>query len=138
MTSWTIDERFLTRANADVVGFLRRSRPSAHSDVAEELRRAGAALPGLRSYCPDPARYAFVALHLEDFRIVRVAFGSSGLAYRLPAERVPEAYEDGDVLASELGRTWVRFEPWPVGETLARSRERLARWCAVAAATGPD
>jgi hypothetical protein len=105
---------------------------SAHSDVAEELTRAGATVSGVRSYCPDPARYAFVVLHLHGFTIIGLAFGLSGLAFRLPEERVEEAIRDGGAVAVELGPTWVRFEPWSNRETLAQSRERLARWCAVA------
>ena len=77
----------------------------------------------------------FVALHLDDFSIVGLAFGMSGLAFRLPEESIPEALRDGGAIAVELGPTWVRFEPWTDRETLAQSRERLARWCAAAAGT---
>ena len=70
MISWTIDRRFVTPANADVLRFLRQGNPSAHSEVAEELIRSGASLPGVHHYCPDPARDAFVVLHLEDPTIV--------------------------------------------------------------------
>lgn len=133
MGAWAIDGGFSTAANADVLDFLRRRNPSAHSDVAEELTRAGAGLPGVRSYCPDPQRYAFVVLHLDDLTIMGLAFGQSGLAFRLPGDRVQEAVRDGGAVAVELGPTWVCFEPWTNRETLAQSRQRLARWCAVAA-----
>jgi hypothetical protein len=133
MAVWVIDEKFCIDANAAVLSFLRRRNPSAHSDVAEELSRAGASVPGVRSYCPDPAGYAFVALHLGDLTIIGLAFGQSGLAFRLPEDRVPEAIRDGGVVAAELGPAWVRFQPWTDRETLAGSRQRLARWCAVAA-----
>jgi len=133
MHGWVIDERFSTEANAEVLSFLRRVNPSAHSDVAEELHRAGADLPVVRYYCPDVARYAFAVLHLEDLTIVGLAFGMSALAFRLPEDRIPEALRGGGSLADELGSGWVRFEPWTDVETLAQSRQRLARWCAVAA-----
>jgi hypothetical protein len=133
MISWTIDRRFVTPANADVLRFLRQGNPSAHSDVAEELIRSGASLPGVHHYCPDPARYAFVVLHLEDATIVGLAFGQSTLALHLPELRVAEAVRDGGTVAPELGPTWVRFEPWANHEPLAESRRRLTRWCAVAA-----
>jgi len=133
MSGWVIDERFSTAANASVMSFLRRRNFSAHSDVAEELTRAAAGVPGIRSYCPDPAGYAFVALHLDDHTIVGLAFGQSGLAFRLPEDRVPEAIPEGGAMADELDSMWVRFEPWTDRETLAESRQRLARWCAVAA-----
>lgn len=131
MAAWVIDDGFRTPANAEFFPYL--GNISAHSDVAEELTRAGATVSGVRSYCPDPARYAFVALHLDDFTIIGLAFGQSGLAYRVPEERVQEAIRDGGAVAVELGPAWVRFEPWSNHETLAQSRERLARWCAVAA-----
>jgi hypothetical protein len=128
-----IDDRFCTETNADVVSFLRQARPSAHSDVAEELTRAGAGIPGLRSHCPDSSRYAFVALYLEDLTIVALAFGMSGLAFRLPADRVSEALRAGGAIAADLGPGWVRFQPWTDRETLAQSRERLTHWCSIAA-----
>jgi len=131
MAAWVIDDGFRTRTNAKVLPFLRDI--SAHSDVAEELTRAGATVSGVRSYCPDPARYAFVAIHLDDFTIIGLAFGLSGLAFRLPEEQVQEAIREGGAVAGELGPEWVRFEPWSNHETLAQSRDRLARWCAVAA-----
>jgi hypothetical protein len=90
----------------------------------------------VRHYCPDPARYAFVVLHLDDATIIGVAFGQSALAFRLPEARVSEAIRDGGSLDPELGSGWVRFEPWTSHEPLVESRRRLARWCAVAAGRG--
>ena len=133
MSSWIIDEAFHTDANAEILRFIRQANPSAHSDVADELTRAGAGTPGVRPYCPDYARYAFVALHLQDLTIVGIAFGTSGLAFRLPESRVAEALEDGGVIAVEIGLRWIRFAPWTDHETLAQSRRRLSRWCAVSA-----
>jgi hypothetical protein len=133
MRGWVIDERFRTAANASVLSFLRLGNPSAHSDVAEALTLAAAGVPSVRS--PDPTRYAFVALHLDDLTIVGLAFGQSGLAFRLPEDRVREAIQEGGALAVEIDSTWVRFEPWTNREPLAESRRRLARWCAVAAGT---
>ena len=133
MPKWIIDEAFCTDANAEVLRFLRQANPSAHSDAADELTRAGAGTPTVRPYCPDYTRYAFVALHLEDLTIVGIAFGMSGVAFRVPEDRVAEALGDGGVIAVELGSRWVRFEPWTDHETLAQSRHRLAHWCAVAA-----
>lgn len=131
--AWPIDESFRTDANAEVLRFLRQGSPSAHSDVAEELTRAASGIAGLRSWCPDPARYAFVVLHREDRTIVGIAFGQAGLAFRLPEDRIVEALRDGGSIAVELGPTWARFEPWTAHESLDQSRRRLARWCAVAA-----
>lgn len=137
MAGWVIDERFSTVSNAETLRYLRQTNPSAHSDVAEELVRAGAGVTGVRSYCPDPSRYAFAVLYLGDLTIIGLAFGMSGLAFRLPQARLAEALRDGDAVADELEPAWVRFQPWNNHETLGRSRQRLARWCAVAASS-PD
>jgi hypothetical protein len=135
MAPWTIDRRFFTPANHDVLRFLRERTPSAHPDVAEELVRAGAGLAGVRHYCPDPAGYAFVVLHRDDWTILGLALGQSVVAFRLPQRLVPDAIGDGGVADAALGPAWVRFEAWPGHEPLAESRRRLTRWCAAAAGT---
>jgi len=133
MTAWYIDERFSIPANASVLAFIRDRELSAHSDVAEELTRSGSGLSSVHTWCPDPPRYAFVVLHLEDGTIIGLAYGMSGLAFRLPEHRVEEALCEGGIKAEEIGPGWIRFEPWTPEETLAQSHERLGRWCAVAA-----
>ena len=133
MTAWIIDERFQTETNTSVLRFLGQENPSAHSDVADELMRAGAGVPGVRSYCPDSARYAFVVLHRKDLTIVGLAFGMAELAFRLPEDRISEAVRAGGAIASEIGPGWIRFDPWTNRETLAQTRERLAFWCSIAA-----
>jgi hypothetical protein len=131
--AWTIDPRFDTAENAEVLAYLRRESPSAHSDVAEELARAGEDVPGLAVWCPEPASYAFVALHRTDGTIVGLARGMTGLSLRLPPERVDEAVREGATPDPALGSGWVRLAPWTGAEPLAASRRRLARWAAVAA-----
>jgi len=133
MGGWNIDRRFDTAANASVLAFLRRTMPSAHTDVADELIRSARGLAGVRSWCPDPARYAFVVLHVADGTIFGLAYGQSSLGFRLSEERGGEAAADGGRAADEIGPGWVRFEPWTGHETLETSRRRLARWCSLAA-----
>ena len=133
MAGWTIDDRLDTPANADLMRYLRREHPSAHSDVAEALTAAAAGVAGVQTYCPDRDAYAFVALHLEDFTVIGPAFGMSGLALLIPEAARGDALRDGGAHAPDLGPGWVRFEPWGEAEALAESRARLARWCAVAA-----
>jgi len=135
MSGWRIEGRFDVPANAEVLAFLRRAQPSAHSDVADELSSSARFLRGVRTWCPDPARYAFVVLHVEDGTILAVAWGQAALAYRLPPARLDEARADGGLATGvpELGEEWTRFEPWRSGETLEATRARLARWCGVAA-----
>lgn len=134
MTSWQIDPRFETPENAEVLDFLRRVGPSAHSDVAEELIRSADRLSGVSHYCPNPRNYAFVILHLPNFSIIGLAYGQSTLAYRLPESRIAQATQERASRASELGQGWFFFEPWSNNEPLRESRRRLAHWCAIAAA----
>jgi hypothetical protein len=103
MPDWTIDTRFDTPANADVLSFLRTNNPSAHSDVAEELLRSAEGVPGVSHYCPDSKSYAFVVLHLEDSTIIGLAYGQSALAFNLPGHLHAEACEQGGWTAAEVG-----------------------------------
>ena len=133
MPDWKIDTRFAIPANHDVLAFLGQTMPSAHSDVAEELLRSATGLVGVSHYCPDPDRYAFVLLHLEDSSIIGLAYGQWQLAYRLAEDRIAEALGEGASRASELGRNWIFVDPWPSGEPLRESRRRLAQCCSLAA-----
>lgn len=137
MGRFEIDPRFEVTANAPVLEFLRRTMPSAHSDVAGELSRSAKGLDGVSFYCPDPGRYAFVLLHLTDFSVVGLAYGQSRLVYRLPNVRIREAIEDGGLAATELGPCWIFFPPWSNDEPLQQSRRRLARWCSIAVGRAP-
>jgi hypothetical protein len=133
MSTWKIDRRFDTPQNAQVLAFLRADNPSAHSDVAEELLRSAEGMAGVEPYSPDRPRCAFVMLHLEDSTIIGLAYGQSGLAYRLPDSRIAEAGRAGAQPAEGLGSNWFLLEPWSDTETLQESRRRLAHWCRVAA-----
>ena len=138
MPDWKIDRRFDMQENSRVLAFLRANNPSAHSDVAEELIRSAEGVPDVAHYCPDRDRYAFVVLHLQDSTIIGLAYGQSGLAYRLPAPRTVEAERHGAWPADELWAGWVHFSPWSDAETLPESRRRLAHWCSIAARTKPN
>ena len=133
MSTWKIDRRFDTPQNAQVLAFLHADNPSAHSDVAEELLRSADGVAGVDPYCPDLPHYAFVILHLEDSTIIGLAYGQSGLAYRLSDSRIAEAARAGAQPAEGLGSNWFLLEPWSDTETLQESRRRLAHWCRVAA-----
>lgn len=133
MPAWNIDRRFDMPENARVLAFLRANDPSAHSDVAEMLLRSAGEVPGVAHYCPDTDRYAFVILYLEDSTIIGLAYGQSGLVYRVPDDCIFEARRGGGRPAEELGPGWIRFEPWSDAETLEESRRRLAHWCSIAA-----
>jgi hypothetical protein len=123
------DERFKTAANADVIEFVRRANPFAHSDVGSLLIELGEELPGAHEYCPSYKSLAYVVLHTDADRIFAIAFGQRALAFRVAAPSHAEAVADGGTPAPEIGSDWVRFEPWDArGQT--GTRERLRRWCA--------
>src|SRR5512146_3356954 len=82
------DARFHVAGNEDVLEFVRRANPFAHSDVGSLLLTLGEAIPGSRAYCPSYAQCAYVVLHTEAWRIFAVGFGERGRAFRLaPASR---------------------------------------------------
>ena len=126
-----IDDRFDLPENRAVVDFIRRTNPSAHDDVLSSLIRSAVGL-GAKWYLPDPYGHSYAVLHTETNRIYAVAFGVSGLAYRLPRNLVPQAVADGGEVCAEIGEGWVRFEPWRVGEPAVVTDARLKRWCKAA------
>ena len=131
------DARFLIPDNANVVEFIRRTNPFAHSDVGSVLFELGKVTPGARAYCPVPSAYSYVVLHTVANRIFAIAFDMRGLAFRLAESEMGEAISDSGLAAPEIGGDWVRFEPWG-REASDVTRARLRKWCsrACAAALG--
>lgn len=129
---WALDDRFRTAENRAIIAFIERANPSAHDNVASVLAEAAKGLSGVRRYCPDLHRYAYVVVHTQNHRIFGIAFGMNALAYRIPKEIIPEAIaEDGEIY-SEIGEEWVLFHPWPADEPAEASFARLKRWCKTA------
>jgi hypothetical protein len=122
---WVLDARFRTAANRDVLAFLEREQPSAHSDVASALTESARQLSDVAWYCPDVHRYAYVVLHTREQTIFGLAFGMATLAYRLPARVIQEAAADGGTITPGMGEGWVCFKPWG-------SSADLRRWCKTA------
>lgn len=119
-------------ANAQVLGYLEATTPSAHSDLVEELARAlKASDASLETFCPSPSTFAYVVAYDRDYTIVALAEGMQALAFRVPAHRVQEALGDGGRAVSRLGDTWVSFPVFT--QELDASRERLARWATIVA-----
>lgn len=118
---WILDPRFDLPENAEVFGYLRREGPSAHSDVATVLIESARAMPDVRSWCPDPAAYAFVALATRRRRIFALARSMSGIVFALPAEEHAAALADGGRTCPEIGSAWIEWS--------AFSAKGLARWC---------
>lgn len=122
------DARFAIEDNAEVMEFIRRVNPFAHSDVGGVLFELGKETIGAHAYCPVPSVYSYVVLHTAADRIFAIAFGMSGLAFKLADENDEAARLDGGTPAPELGAGWMRFEPWGRGPRSV-THERLLRWC---------
>lgn len=124
------EPRFKTEWNARVVEFIRAENPFAHSDVGSLLLEIGKGLPGAEAYCPSYASCAYVVLHDAENRMFAIAFGMTGLAYRLSRGAYGDALDDGGKAAPEIGPDWVRFDPWPLDVKRADTDARLRRWAA--------
>ena len=122
------DARFQIAPNDDVIGFVRRTNPFAHTGVGMILLALGKEISGAHAYCPSYASLGYVVLHTEADRIFAIAFGQQGLAFRIAPPAQIEALADGAIPAPEIGPDWVCFAPWDV-HAKTEAQERLRRWC---------
>ena len=106
------DARFQTPQNADVIEFIRRANPFAHSDVGSVAFEFAKAIPGAHAYAPAARSYSYVALHDGRDRIFAIAYGQKYFGLRLATSLIDEAGLDGAVRAPEIGSVWVTFVPW--------------------------
>lgn len=123
------DDRFKTDENRNVIDYIRRMNPFAHSDVGDCLIHLGRGVPGSEYYCPAMANYAYIVLHTAKLRIFVIAYGMRSLAFRLPESAVVEALADGGTVKPNIGADWVAFDPWRVDEATPVTLERVQRWC---------
>ena len=133
--SWSTTEllsRFNRPANRQVVDYLVRHHPSAHSDVTTEMLLAAEDIADKGVFCPDPQRFAYCLLHTPEGVIFALATGMSSLAFLLPADAIDEALAEGAQAWPELGKRWVSFYPFDPEVPTETMRERLQRWCRAA------
>ncbi|MEP6621637.1 MAG: hypothetical protein ABJE47_20080 [bacterium] len=123
------DARFLIPANRDVMEFVRKTNPFAHSDIGSRLLDLHKELPGTHAYCPSYGSCAYVVLHTNANRIFGIAYGQRGLALRLAAPAYTEALEDGGVPALSIGPDWLAFAAYD-GPRESGAYARLQRWSA--------
>lgn len=96
-------------ANADVVRFVDRSTPSAHSDLAEAVMSAARSeCPGALACSPSFVQLRYVML-VARRRVFALAFGMHELALRLDEQGRREAVPAGAAPAGEIGPEWVIF-----------------------------
>ncbi|MFV8756728.1 hypothetical protein ACNOYE_39795 [Nannocystaceae bacterium ST9] len=106
--------------NAAILAHLGRARPSAHSDLVDELDRAIEGLVGVQTWCPDPRSFAFVLAYAESGAIFAVAVGMAEILVRAPASDEP------GIRAADPGlEGWSRVELFRGGEALDAQRARL-------------
>lgn len=132
---WLIDAtdpRFFIAPNDDVIAFIRRTNPFAHSDVGSLLLDLGKKIPGAHAYSPSYKQYAYVVLHTDASRIFAIAYGQRGLGFRLSPSAQPLAHADGGVAAPDIGPDWIAFDPWNPNVPTAGRQARLERWSAQA------
>jgi hypothetical protein len=120
------DPRYQTAENADVIEFIRRTNPFAHSDVGSVVFGLGKEIPGAKAYSPAPRSYAYVVLHDANDRIVAIAFGQKGFGLRLPPSSIDNAVAEGAVRAPEIGADWVTFDPWDVNDKARK--QKIKAW----------
>src|ERR1700761_4885372 len=90
------DPRFFTPANVDVLDFIRRVNPYAHSDVGTVLFDCAKQLDGAQAYCPAVATYAYVVMHTATFRIAAIAYDQRRVAIRLGSTSYADALAAGN------------------------------------------
>ena len=124
----------------DVLAFIRRVNPFAHSDVGTIVFECARQIDGARAYCPSAASCAYVVLHTPSHRIVAIAYDQRGLAVRLGARAREEAVAAGNLLAPAIGDDWVKIDPWPMHRAPAQpsALDWMARAYADAAASDTE
>jgi hypothetical protein len=127
------DGRFFTPENADVLAFIRRANPFAHTDVGTVVFECARTIGGAGAYCPSPKSCAYVVLHTASQRIVAIAYGQRGLAVRLGATAHAEAIAAGRP-SSAIGADWVEIDPWPASR--APGQRSACEWMQRAYAEG--
>ena len=128
----SFDSRILELAeNLEISTYLETERPSAHSDLADELFHAAKGLP-CRWFCPDTPAYAFALLHTSRGVAFAVAVGMNDLLVRLPEPLAEEARKASGRSFPPLRSEWVSFRPFAFPKTTTTSRRELERWFAKA------
>jgi hypothetical protein len=122
------DARFFGVENQEVIEFVRRVNPFAHTDVGAVLLELRDDIAGAHAYSPSYASCAYVVLHTDSNRIFGIAFDMRGLAFRLDERDRAAALRDGGVLAPAIGPSWVSFSPFDAHGTSGASVP-LRRWC---------
>jgi len=112
-----LDDLVAPEKNAEILGYLRRQRPSCHSDTGDALLRAAAGKCGeWLAYSPSFRQCLYVAL-ITNRRIFALGIGQCSVCFRLPPKLHAIALQTGAECAAEIASGWVCFElfrpDWP-------------------------
>jgi hypothetical protein len=138
---WLGGQRWLTGAipaklgaavNESVLRYLEEHRPSAHSDLVQEMFSATAGFEHIEAYCPDPKTYKFVVLFTCSGVIFALARGMRRLAFRLSREDAEEAVTDGASAEREIGPGWISVDAFDPAKPRAMHRLSLKAWARAA------
>jgi hypothetical protein len=133
--AWLIDltdERFKSPVNADIIGYIQRANPFAHSDLGQKLIDLHRELQGASVYCPDFKVCAYVVLHNAANVIFAFAADMRDLSFRLPAAFHDEALASGHGRTSRIGGEWLDVAAFPPGGQTALAEARLSHYCLTA------
>jgi hypothetical protein len=132
--AWLIDltdQRFKIPANADVVGYIARANPFAHSDLGQRLIDLKGTLSEATVYSPSFKICAYVVLHNPANVIFAFAADMRDLSFRLPPAMHGEMLALGRANPSRIGGEWLDIAAFPSRQT-TESEQRLADYCAAA------
>lgn len=96
-------------ANAGIIDYLEKMRPSCHSDVGDALFRAAGKCDEWLAYSPSFRQCRYVAL-ITARRVFALGIGQRSACFRLPPESHALALQTGARDAGEIGAGWVCFE----------------------------
>ena len=119
-----IPDDILDRRNRPVLDFIRGA--SAHSDVAEALRKSVGPLGDVQMFCSDPSKYGYVVVSTKS-TIFGFAIGMDTVAFKLNTPFDQRALVTGGKTFPELGDEWCSFtlfrDDWPEVDLLFWARK---------------
>jgi len=133
--AWLIDltdERFKIPANADVIDYIARANPFAHSDLGQRLIDLKGGLSEATVYSPSFKACAYVVLHNPANVIFALAADMRDLSFRLPLAMHEEIRARGGAKPSRIGGEWLDLAAFPPGGQTPAGEQRLADYCAAA------
>lgn len=118
--------------NETMIAFLKHHQPSAYNDIVDFLVHSAQDLPQVQFYCPDTDNHAYYVAHTPNGIMFAAAIGMSALMYRLPQQAMSGALVKGGEIISDIGDSWVSFNPFWPEQDQASQLEQMKHWCKLA------